>query len=132
MSKMNEIRGDQFATCAVPAEATAGSVDEWPVFLAPYDCTITAASWVPAAAVTGDSTNNFILTVNNLTDGNIVTTAKTYATGTDSVANVAEALTVSGAGATVAAGDVITMKRTKTGTGLASPAGLVRLTYKLR
>lgn len=132
MPLQNEMRGDQFASANVPAEGTAGTADEWPVFMAPYNCTITAVSWVPAAAVTGVNTNNFALAVNNLTDGHTVTTAKTYASGTNSVANTAEALTVSGAGATVEVGDVITLKRTINGDGLASPAGHVRITYKLR
>lgn len=130
MSQTQENRGDQFVEHFFPAEATAGSIDEVCVFQFPYNATITAAQWIPAAAVTGAATNNFALAVNNLTAAATVTTAKTYASGTNSVANVAEALTVTGG--TVTAGDVVTFKRSINGTGLASPNGSVRLTYRWR
>ena len=132
MSQTQENRGDQFAQASVPAEATAGNADEWPIWQAPYNAVITAANWIPAAAVTGVVTNNFALQVNDLTSATIVSSVKTYANGTNSVANTAEALTVAAGGVNVAAGDVITLKRTVNGTGLASPAGSVRLTYRFR
>lgn len=132
MSQTQENRGDQFAQATIPAEGTAGTADEWCVWQAPYNAVITAAQWIPAAAVTGVATNNFALAINDFTSTTTVSSTKTYANGTNSVANTAEALTVAAAGVNVAAGDVITLKRTVNGTGLASPAGSVRLTYRWR
>ena len=131
MSLIKENRGDQFAYATVPAEATAGNADEWPVFRVPYNATITDVKWVPAAAVTGVVTNNFALALNDLTAAAAVTTTKTYANGTNSVANTAETFTLTAA-VNVAAGDVLTLKRTVNGTGLASPAGMVQITYRWR
>ena len=122
MSQTRENRGDQFASESVPAEATAGNADEWPIWQAPYDCTITAANWIPQLAVTGAATNNFALAVNDLTSTTTVSSAKTYASGTNSVANTAEALTVAAGGVNVAAGDVITLKRTVNGSGVSTRA----------
>lgn len=133
MSLTKENRGDQYAFCNVPAEGTAASTDEWPVFQPPFNAVITAVNWIPAAAVTGAATNNFALALNDLTAAAAVTSTKTYANGTNSVANTAEAFTLAtAAGVNVAAGDVITLKRTVNGTGLASPAGAVRITYRWR
>ena len=123
---------DMFVDIRIPAEATAGNADEWAVWRAPANCTITAATWIPDVAVTGVVTNNFALAVNNATQAATVTTAKTYANGTNSVALTPEALTVAGAGGTVVANDVITFKRTVNGTGLASPQGALKLTFRLR
>lgn len=132
MSQTQENRGDQFVQHFFPAEATAGSIDEVSIFQPAYNAVILAANWIPAAAVTGAATNNFALAVNDLTTATTITTAKTYASGTNSVANVSEALTVAAGGVNVAAGDVITFKRSINGTGLASPNGSVRLTYRWR
>lgn len=132
MSQTQENRGDQFVSESVPAEGTAGNADEWPIWQAPYNAVITAVQWIPSLAVTGVVTNNFALAVNDLTSATPISSTKTYANGTNSVANTAEALTVAAGGVNVAAGDVITLKRTVNGTGLASPVGLVRLTYRFR
>lgn len=130
--------GDKRRTAYLPGQATAGTADEWPVFVADKALTITGVSWVPAAAVTGAATNNFSINARNrgtagagTTD---VTTAKTYASGTDSVAFDAEALTLSTTAAdlNMAVGEVLTIERLINGTGLAMPDGLVEVAYKYR
>jgi hypothetical protein len=131
MSQTQENRGDQFYVTRVPAEATAGNTDSWTAWRAPYNATVTGVRWIPDAAVTGAATNNFALALNNITTVGVVATAKTYASGTNSVANTAESYTI-GAAPNVTAGDVIAWVRTVNGTGLASPAGTLEITYRFR
>lgn len=131
MPGLQDLPNDLFATVTIPAEATAGNADSWPAWRAPYAATITGVRWIPGAAVTGANTNNFALTVNNKTQTLGVTTTKTYASGTNSVASTPEVLTLT-ANVNVAAGDVIAFDRTVNGTGLASPAGHLEITYRWR
>lgn len=118
----------------VAGQPTAATTNSWTVWRAPANAVITSARWIPDAAVTGAATNNFALALTNVTASNaVVATAKTYASGTNSVANTAEALTLSTTtGVNVASGDVIALTRTVNGTGLASPSGMVEITYRIR
>jgi len=136
--KLQDLQGDHVAAAYVPGQATAGTADSWPVFVAPRACTITGIQWVPAAAVAGAATNNFALAAQNAGQAGAGTTAltttKTYASGTDSVANDAEDLTLTATTADLdlASGDVVKLVRTVNGTGLAMPDGLVRVLFKFR
>ena len=138
MTKIIDIPGDHRRQAYVPGQATAGTADTWPVFHAEKACTVTGILWVPAAAVTGDTTNTFSLAVQNKGQAGAGTTAvtatKTYATATDSVAHDAEALTLSSTAANLelAAGDVLVLVRAIVGTGLAQPDGLVEVAFKYR
>lgn len=131
MSKLKDLPGDHVAQATIPVEATANAARSTPIFRAPANVTVTAVRWIPGAAVTGNTSNNFALQVVNKTNAGNVTAIKTYATGTDSVAHTAESLTLS-TGVALAAGDVIALDRTITGTGLAGPAGMVEVTYRYR
>lgn len=136
--KVRDLIGDHKERVYIPGQATAGTVDSWPVFYADQAIQVTGARWVPAAAVTGDNTNNYAIALQNKgTAGagtTAVTTTKTYATATDSVAHDAEDLTLSSTAANllVAAGEVLVLVRTVTGTGLAMPDGQFELTYRYR
>lgn len=138
MTKLLDIPGDHIARSYALGQATAGSVDAWPAFKAPKACTITGVTWIPAAAVTGAATNNFALQAKNTgllgAGTTAVTTAKTYASGTNSVALSPEALTLSSTAAdlNMAAGEVLTLVRTVNGTGLASPHGHIEISYRIR
>lgn len=138
MTRIDEISGDHKASAYIPGQATAGTADTWPVFLADRPVTITGVSWVPAAAVTGAATNNFAIAAQNRGTAGAGTTAvtatKTYASGTDSVAHDAEALTLSTTAAdlNLAAGEVLSLVRTVNGTGIAQPDGLVVVSYRHR
>ncbi len=133
MPGISDTPDNQFVINPVPAEPTAANAGSWPVWRAPFNAVIVAARWIPAAAVTGVATNNFALTVNNKTTVGAVTAVKTYAAGTNSVASTPESLTLStAAGVNVNTGDVIALDRTVNGTGLASPTGVVELTYRWR
>lgn len=122
----------------VLGQSTAGDTDSWPVFVADQDVTVESVRWVPAADVTGADTNNFALQlVNKGTDGtgtDGVTTVKTYASGTDSTADVPETLTLHGTAANldVDEGEVVSLVRTVNGTGLAQPDGVVEVTYQAK
>jgi len=123
-------------TVRVPAEATAGDADTWSLFVAVQDMKVTAVKWIPDAAVSGADTNNFSLTTRNEgSDGTgttAVTSAKTYASGTDSVAQTPESLTLSTTAADllIDSGEVLSLVRAVNGTGLASPAGAVQAEYQ--
>ena len=96
---------DNFSHYArVPAEVTPGNADSFSIWRTPLNAIVTAVRWIPDVAVAGAATNNFALAVNNITTPGVVATAKTYASGTNSVANVAETYTI-GAAPTVNAGD---------------------------
>lgn len=138
MTTANELAGDLTVRAAVLGQATAGTVDDWAVMRFPTDAVITAVRWIPHAAVTGAATNNFAIQAINKgaagagTTG--VTTAKTYANGTNSAAYVPESLTLSSTATdlNVAAGDVLALVRTVNGTGLAMPDGQVEVSYRIR
>ena len=126
----------------IDAEATAGTADTWPLCvvdaLAATGWTITGVNWIPNAIVTGAATNNFALGLVDVgaagAGTQAITTVKTYASGTNSVANVAEALPLSATAANLLAvdGDVLVLARTVNGTGLASPRGTLEVLYRYR
>lgn len=136
--KVNEQPGDHIDSSYVLGQATAGTVDSWPVFRAPGKVKVTGVRWIPSAAVAGAVTNNFALTARNKGTDNTknvaVTTAKTYDNGVNSVANAPESLTLSATAADLemAAGEVLILDRTVNGTGLAMPDGQVEVSYQYR
>lgn len=134
MTAVAQMQGNHTLRVRVPAEATAVSDDTWVLGMVPQ-CTITGVTWIPDAAVTGAATNNFSLAVQNATNSSTaITTTKTYALGTNSVAATAETLTLSATAANLncSANDVLVLARVHNSSGLASPAGTIEVTYKLR
>lgn len=125
------------------AQATAATNEEFAVWRIPpisegvaTGIKITGAIWVPDAAVAANVTNFGVLSVRNrgaADAGTALPVTRSYA-ATNSVARVPEAMTLSAtaADALCAAGDVLTVQRLFTGTGVIIPAGLVILTYTLR
>ncbi|MDP2712303.1 MAG: hypothetical protein Q8O56_13885 [Solirubrobacteraceae bacterium] len=94
---------------------------------------VTAAVYIPKAAITGADTNTRTLTiVNRGQDGTGTTVIATLALtdGINADAFTATAMTLSGAAANkkVANGDVLTAVSTHIGTGLADPGGRVQVT----
>jgi hypothetical protein len=95
---------------------------------APFAATVTKATYVPAAAITGANTNNRALTVTNRGQdgsGTTVVATITFASGTNAVKDDALAITLSGtpANLVVASGDVLTVDSVHAGTGIAEPGG---------
>jgi hypothetical protein len=133
--QLSEIRGDLVFTIAVAGQATAGTADEFTGFAAPFNLKITGVKWIPAAAVTADPTNYLTLNLRNRTTGAgaALPASRSYA-ATNSVAFVAEAMTLSSTAADllVTAGDVLTVSKVNTGTGLALPKGTVLVTAQVR
>lgn len=98
--------------------------------------TITGGVWIPDAAVTANGTNYGVLSVRNrgaADAGTALPLTRSYI-ATNSVARVPEAMTADGTAANLlaAAGDVITIQRLFTGTGVVIPAGIVIIQYTLR
>lgn len=110
----------------VPAQATAGTPQDQVVGEAPFAGTVTAVKIVPEANLTANATNyrTFRL-INKGQDGNGTTVVATFATDTVTVDDLADfdervvPLSVVAGAATVAAGDVLAMDETVTGTGVA-------------
>lgn len=92
---------------------------------------VTELAYTPDTAVTGATTDNFILQGKSLTAAGAaahnITSAKTYGLGVDITQWVKDALTLSTTAANilVADGELVMLSKTETGAGLALPAGLV-------
>lgn len=92
------------------------------------------ASYNQRIALTGDNTNNLVMTVKNKGTAGTGTTSMatlTMATGVDFVANVDKALTVSTTTANqyLAADEAVSFHKTETGTGLALTEGVLTLLF---
>lgn len=135
-NKLQDIAGTHKESVYIPGQATAGTPDSWPLLYADRAIKVKGIRWIPAAAVTGNDTNNFALAVQNKGTGGAgstaVTTTKTYATGVDSVAHDAEDLTLHATAANrlVAAGEVLALVRTINASGLAQPDGRVEVLFE--
>lgn len=133
--RLKDMAGDHVVAIAVAGQGTAGTVDEFAGFRVPFRATITGVSWTPAAAITANGSNYFTLRVRNRTTGagDVEIATRSYA-ATNSTAFTPEAATLSGTAANldVAEGDLITVEKLVTGTGLAMPDGVVQVHYKAR
>jgi hypothetical protein len=130
VTRLSQLQGPLTYAFHIPAQATAGTEDVWSVFVAPFDCVVTGATWVPNAAVTADGTNYVTLQVKN---GATVVASRAYS-ATNSVANTKEAMTLAATTTdrNIDSGDTVDVKRAKTGTGLATPTGVIVLTVQVR
>jgi uncharacterized protein YjdB len=135
--KTTEIAGDHvFRTRFAAAMADAVTDDEVVAFVAPFNLTITGVDWTPDAAVTANGTNYSAVSVRNRkadSSGSVLPASRSYA-ATNSAARVKEAMTLSSTAAdlNVAAGDVITLQRIHTASGVIVPAGVVEIKAKVR
>lgn len=132
--EIRELRGDLTAAAQVPPTA-AGTAVEVPIIRLPYGALITGVVWVPGAAITANGSNYFTLTIRNrgAGAGTVVVATRAYSAG-NGAATTPEVLTLSSTATDLqaAAGDLLTAHVTHTGTGLAVPAGLVQVTYRIR
>lgn len=134
--QFSEISGEFIVRYFVPGQATAGTVDDWVLFVCDANITLTACKLTPNAAITANGTNYFDLAVLNkgaAAGGSTSMATRSWA-ATNSVAFVAESMTLSGTAANLnaATGDVLDLARTVTASGLAMPDMHVELRYKLR
>lgn len=132
----SEIAGDQSIQAYFPGHATAGTAIEVALGRARFRGQITAVEFIPSAAITGDNTNYFTLSIRNRTTGAgaAIPAALAFTTGVDGVASTPKTLTLSSTAADllVAADDVITAHKSVTASGLACPPGLVVVHFKAR
>lgn len=132
--QLKEIRGSITHQAYLPAQATAGTVDNWPVFRAQFDIQVTAAVFVPSAAITANGTNYSDYTLTRYTAGASGTTVATRSwAATNSVAETPESMTLSGTAANLllSSGDTLSVVKSVGGTGLVIPDGLLVVTYLL-
>lgn len=117
----------------VPAQATLGTDDNWPLWQAPAKVQIASVTFVPSAAITANATHYSIYTLTRYTAGATATSvaSRTWA-ATDSVAETPEAMTLSGTAANLvlAADDTLSMVKTHGGNGLVIPDGALIVRYK--
>lgn len=126
-----------YPAAVCPPVATAGNDADTPVFVAPFDCTVTAVTYVPAATITGAATNNRTLTLRNKAqDGSGSTTVATlnFGNGTNANAFDEKVIPLSGtpANLALAAGDVLALQSLHIGTGITDPGGLCRVSVARR
>lgn len=112
---------------------SAGTAQDQVVGEAPFAGTVSSVSFTPEADITGAASNyRTYSVVNKGADGNGTTVVATLAfsssgvTATDFDEKAITLSAVDGA-TTVAAGDVLAWVEAVTGTGLASPGGLVQI-----
>ena len=131
--QLKELSGSQLHQAYVPAQATLGTDDNWPVFQAPRALTVTAVTFVPSDAITANATHYSIYTLTRYTAGASGASVATRSwVATNSVASTPEALTLSGTAANLvlAAADTLEVVKTHAGNGLVIPDGLLVVTYK--
>ena len=136
-SSVTQLPGTHTAAVATPAigATTSDEVVVWQNRTG-ASVIITGVNFCPDTAVTGAATNNMALSVRNKgtagTSTTVVTTLKTYASGTDIAAFDQDVLTVTStaADATIDNGESIALNKTENGTGLALPAGTLTIEYK--
>lgn len=137
MTQLAEISGNHTLRIQVPvAMAAAGTDDETVGVVVPFNCTVTAVRWVPAAAVTANGTNYTTVGLRNRkadASGAALPATRSYA-ATNSVAFVPESMTLSATAADLllAAGDVLTLQRLHTASGVVVPAGSIDVSVKIR
>jgi hypothetical protein len=136
--KLRDIQGDNVVMRAyVAGHATAGTADEFTIGEAPFGFEVTAVRWYANAGVTGANTNYFTVTVRNRgTDGSgsTVVASKDFVSGTNATAFDLTTITLSATAANllVTEGQVLTVEKLVTGTGLAMPDGLVEVIGRSR
>jgi hypothetical protein len=135
MTQQAELSGDIQLNFATTAMVAAGTAKEDIVFRAPFNMTITAVDWTPSAAVTANGTNFATVSLRNRTTGagTALPASRSYA-ATNSAAATPETMTLSATASdlSVAAGDVLSVQMTVTGTGIQLPQGMVRVTVRQR
>jgi hypothetical protein len=134
MPQLGDLRGD--IPVAVPVPSSPVAVPVGGSFIVPFNATITAAKWIPGAAITANGTNFFTLSFRNRVAGAGTVqfaTARSYASG-NSVLSTPEALTLSSTASDllVAAGDALAAEVTHSGSGLICPGGVVMVTLRAR
>lgn len=137
MTQLSEIAGNHvFRVKLAAAMASATTDDEVALAILPFNMTIVGVKWTPDAAVTANGTNFSVISVRNRkadASGSALPASRSYA-ATNSSAFVSEAMTLSGTASDLAcsAGDVLTVQRIHTASGVVVPSGIVEVSAKIR
>lgn len=109
-------------------QATATNTTVGNAGIAPFACTLTGAVYVPSAGVTHSASNYRTWAVVDKASGD--TMASLASNTADFASDVAESFTLSGTATNlnIAAGDVIEVNSSVTGTGVADPGGVIEVT----
>jgi hypothetical protein len=132
--QFSELGGTLQEVAYVPAQATLGTVDNWPVWQAPLKCKVTSVTFVPSAAITANATHFSTYTLTRYTAGASGTTVATRSwAATNSVAETPEAMTLSATAANLllAVDDTLSVVKTVDGNGLVIPDGVLVVRYQL-
>lgn len=136
MPGLKDIPGTHILRASFPVVmASATTSDEYPGVIVPEDATIVGVTWTPLANVTANGTNYTTVGVRNrgaAAAGTDIIATRSYI-ATDSVAFTPEAMTLGAASVLdVDAGDLLTIRRVHTASGLAVCAGLIEISFKFR
>jgi hypothetical protein len=132
---LEDMPGDQTAICYAPSHAAATATESYPIFTAPFDCSVTNILVVPAAAVTGAATHYTKLqVVNRGTAGSDTTTLGTYALSNGNNLAIMDEYSpyTPASGLSVSDGNVLALEFEKVGNGILVPALLIQVTYRAR
>lgn len=122
-------------TATVGGVATANATDSFAIGEAPFDGTVTAVTYTPEAASTGDNTNKRVYTLVNKGQsgaGSTVIATLDLTAGNNLVAFDEKSFTLTGtvANRDVVEGDILAFVSTHAGTGLVDPGGSVAVTIE--
>lgn len=130
MGSRAEMTDDEVFVADVPGHASAGASEEFVVLVAPFKMRIRSATFVPKTTVTATATNYMDLRLRNrgaAGSGDVEVARRSYNTGGlgNTTAFTAGAVTVTATAAdqVLNAGDVLTLEKLHTGTGMVLPAG---------
>lgn len=116
----------------VLARAAADATSDEAVMIAPFGGSVSAVTFTPDADLTGADTNSATLGVINkglAGNGTTSVASKAFTNGVNALDFDETDITITATAAdrVVVAGDVLAFRRTKVGTGLATPGGLLKI-----
>ena len=136
MISPQDIPGLRYQAQSHQAAVAMGAGDTQSIFLAPFACIITAVTFLPDGAMTGDATDTKIVALRNEgTDGTgttAVAAADTFGAGDSLAEQTPRAFTLSTttANVTMADGELLSAVITEAGNGIAWPTGTWVVEYR--
>lgn len=128
--RQHDIPGPHDSFVVLPAMASAESTTEFPIFVAPWDCSVTSVKLTFGSAVVGDDTNRFNFNLINKDDDGTGTTELAnldLAAGTTVDAFVEETLLSTATDLT--AGQILDLEYEKVSSGFDVEPVVVRVTF---
>lgn len=131
MNAVHDIPGTHYATCHVAPLLTADATAVVGIVIAPFRAVVASVEFIPHTSLSGTDTASRTFGVLN---GSTSVASLALASGVDLTALTAKTITLSATAANlnVAAGDVLEIRGTKVGNGLALPEGICRIGFQGR